>query len=321
MIDGARPPCDRAHVVDWNDLRYLLAIAKAGTLAGAARELGVEHTTVGRRLNALEAALATRLFTRGPEGFAPTGAARAILPIAEEIAARVESIERRVAGEDARVEGTVRVTTSEALSGYLVKQLGVLRQRYPELVVEILAGNRAYDLPRGEADVAIRVREVTEPDLVARKVAIAGWSLYASRGYVGARGVPPSPEDLRGHDVVAFDQTMSATPGAQWLQAHGAGTNVAVRGNSIVASLNAVLLGMGVSVLPCFLGDAERSLQRLTPRVLGARDVWLVVHPDLARVARVRVVMDYVVEIFVRDAVMWAGTVAAAACSGAPVKT
>jgi DNA-binding transcriptional LysR family regulator len=307
MIEGARLPCDRARVFDWNDLRYLLAIARAGTLAGAARELGVEHTTVGRRLTALESALGAKLFTRGGGTFTPTDAAKAILPLAEEIAERVDGIERRIAGGDDRVEGIVRLTTSEALSGYFVKRLGALRERHPSLLVEVLSGNRAYDLMRGEADIAVRIRETTEPDLVARKVAFAGWSMFAAKTYLARRGRPASPEDMRGHDIIAFDPTLAATPGGLWLDAHASGANVVMRCNSIVAALNATIVGMGLTVIPCFLGDPERELERVTDRVLGGRDVFLVVHPDLAKVARVRAVMDFIVAAFETDVALWSG--------------
>src|SRR5450432_2411088 len=145
MIEAALRPCDSARVLDWNDFRYFLAIARAGTLAGAARELSVEHTTVGRRLAALEGALGARLFLRGPDGLAATSAGRAVLPLAEEIAARVEAIERRVSGDDGRIEGTVRISTSEAVSGYLVRAFTALRERLPGLLVEILSGNHAAD--------------------------------------------------------------------------------------------------------------------------------------------------------------------------------
>ena len=307
MIDVAQVPCERAHVFDWNDLRYLLAIARAGTLAGAARDLGVEHTTVGRRLTALEAALATRLFVRGPDGFTPTRAGLEILPIVEEMAARAETIVRRVSAEDERIEGVVRLTTSEALSGYFVRQFGVLQQRHPALVVEILSGNRAFDLLRGEADVAVRVRPDTEPGLIAKKVGRAGWSLYASPAYLERKGAPASPDDLSGHDVVGFDKSLEAVPGAEWLNQHVAGTRPVMRANSIVAAVNAAIVGMGLAVLPCFLADGEADLRRLTPLVLGERPVYLVVHPDMARVARVRAVMDFVIEVFKRDQGRWAG--------------
>jgi DNA-binding transcriptional LysR family regulator len=296
-------------VLDWNDFRYFLAIARAGTFAGAARELGVEHTTVGRRLTALETALGTRLFIRGPEGLTLTPAGREVLPLAEELAARAQAIERRVSGQDSRVEGVVRLSVSEALSGYFVKQTATLRDLHPGLTVEMLIGNHASDLLRGEADLAIRARPVTEPDLVARKLVCAGWSMYASAGYVARRGSPPDPESLGGHDVIAFDDSMASTPGGSWFGAHAKGCNVALRGNSVVAVLNAAICGMGVAVIPCFLGEQEPQLRRLTPRILGARDVFLVVHPDLARVARVRAVMDFIVALFERDLALWTGVV------------
>ena len=297
--------------MDWNDFRYFLAICRAGTLAGAARELGVEHTTVGRRLNALETALGARLFIRGPEGLVATAAARDMLPLAEEMAARVQAIERRVAGNDSRMEGTVRVAVSEALSGYLVKQSAALRTRHPGLMVEMLIGNHVSDLLRGEADLAVRARPVTEPDLVARKLVCAAWSLYASPGYVARRGALSAAEHLAGHDVIAYDDSLAATPGGTWLNEHGQGANVTMRGNSVIAVLNAAICGMGVAIIPCFLGTPEPQLQRLTPQVVGRRDIFLVVHPDLARVARVRAVMDFIAELFERDLSLWTGGAAA----------
>ena len=280
-------------------------------LAGAARELGVEHTTVGRRLTALETALGTRLFIRGPDGLVPTSSGRDMLPLAEEIAARAQAIERRVSGDDSRIQGTVRVSVSEALSGYLVKQSAALRDRHPGLMVEMLIGNHASDLLRGEADLAIRARPVIEPDLVARKLVCAGWSLYASPDYVARKGTPPDPETLCGHDVITFDESLASTPGGTWLGAHARGSSVAMRGNSVVAVRNAAICGMGITVLPCFLAEPEPQLQRLSPRVLGERDIYLVVHPDLARVARVRAVMDFIIELFERDAALWTGVASA----------
>jgi len=294
-------------VLDWNDFRYFLAIERAGSLAAAARELGVEHTTVGRRLSALENELGARLFLRGPDGLSATEAGRGILPLAREIAERFDAIERRISGSDDRIEGTVRVSTSEAISGYFVKQFAALRAQYPGLMVQIASGNQSSDLMRGEADLALRARELTEPDLLARKVACAGWSLYAACDYVARKGIPPTPEDLRGHDIIGFDDSLSNTPGGLWLAAHSQGANIVMRGNSIIAAINAAICGMGICAVPCFLIQSEPLLRRLTPGLVGMRDIFLVVHPDLARVARVRAVMDFLVELFARDAALWSG--------------
>jgi len=293
--------------VDWNDLRYFLAVRRAGTLAGAARALKVEHSTVSRRLTALEESLGARLFLRGPEGFSPTPAGDRLLPLAESMEAAVVAIDRQVSGGDERVEGTVRLTASEVFSGFVVKRLGRLRERHPDLVVEVLTGNQAFDLSRGEADLAIRIMATADPELLVRKVVDCGWAMYAAFGYVERRGTPPNPETLAGHDLIGYDDTMARVPGALWLAAHGGGANIVLRGNSIMAVLSACLAGLGVTVLPCHLGDVESTLVRLAPAVLGSRPMFLVVHPDLARVARVRVVMDFLIEIMTEEATLLEG--------------
>ena len=291
----------RAIRMDWNDLRYFLAVRRAGSLAGAARTLKVEHSTVSRRLAALEDALGATLFLRGPDGFTSTPAGDKLAIHAESMEAAATAIDRQVTGGDERVDGTVRLTTSEVFSGFVVKRLGLLRARHPDLVVEVLSGNQAFDLGRGEADVAIRIMSTSDPELLVRKLVDCGWAMYAARGYVGQRGAPPSPEDLADHDVIGFDETLAKVPGALWLEAHRAGARVVLRANSIMAACNACLAGLGVTVLPCFLGDPEPSLQRLAAKNLGSRPMHLVVHPDRARVARVRVVMDFITEIMTAE--------------------
>jgi DNA-binding transcriptional LysR family regulator len=294
--------------VEWGDLRFFLAAARAGSLGAAARTLGVEHTTVSRRLAALEETLGAKLFVRTPDGLSLTAAGHEVLPMAEEVERATQAIARAASARDERVEGTVRVTTSEAFSGFLVKQFAELRARHPGLLIEVLTGNQALDLVRGEADIAIRIMKTTQRDLLVKKILEAGWSMYAATGYLSGKGSPKSIEKLVGHDVVGYDDAMSGVPGAKWLDAHAGDANVVLRGNSLVSVLNAVIAGFGISVLPCFLADAEPTLRRLTPQVLGTREVTLVVHPDLAKVARVRAVIDFLTEVARRERARFAGT-------------
>jgi len=140
-----------------------------------------------------------------------------------------------------------------------------------------------------------------------KKLVDAGWSLYAAKGYLEGRRPPAPLTDLAGHDLVGYDDAMAGVPGAKWLEAHAAGARFVMRGNSLMSVLNAVIAGFGVSVVPCFLADAEPTLVRLTTEVLGTREITLVVHPDMARVARVRAVMDFIVEIAKRDRTRLAG--------------
>jgi DNA-binding transcriptional LysR family regulator len=291
------------HSLDWNDL----AVCRAGTLAGAARSLRVRHSTVGRRVEALEAALGVSLFMRAPDGFVLTEAGSEIVPLAEAAERAVVAVERRVAGGDRRVDGIVRVTTSEAFSGFLVRSLSELRMQHPTLIVEVLSGNASLDLAHREADLAIRFVETTDADLICRRLSDIGWSLYASESYLARAGTPESPADLGRHEVISFDETMARNPGAIWLEEHKAGARVVLRCNSLVSALNASIAGMGVTVLPCFLAEAEPTLRRLTDEVLATRAIWMVFHPDVAQIRRVRTVIDFVSAIVGREAATFRG--------------
>lgn len=313
-------PCANLHaVVDWNDLRYFLAVAKTGTLVAAGRELRVEHTTVSRRLAALESALGTRLFTRGPDGLTLTQAGAEVLPHAQAVLQNVEAIARAVQGGDGKVEGVVRLTVPESIDGYMIQELAELRARHPGLIVELLSENRELDLRRGEADLAVRIRDVTDGELVVKKLGLAGWSLYAAPAYLQRKGQPASIEDLRGHDVIGFDASQSGVVGAVWLQKDARGANVVLRGNSLTAVQSAATFGFGIAPLPCLTADRDPALVRLTPESIGSREILLVVHPDLTRVARVRATMEFMCELFARDAARWHGQSAGCAPSGTTV--
>jgi DNA-binding transcriptional LysR family regulator len=291
MIPGA---------MDWNDLRYFLAAYRQRSLAGAGRELGCEYTTVARRLTALETALSTTLFMRTPEGLAPTQAASDLLPLAEQIERAAFDIAMRAAGQDERAEGVVRMTCAEGFSAYIVDQLAELRAQHPKLVVEIVADIRPLDLSRGEADIALRMSPTTQLELIARNVCTMSWQLFAADDYVKRRGAPAPITDLRGHDIVGYDDALAHVPGARWLAEHGGGATITFRGNSVRAVIDAAVAGLGITVLPHFLASRER-LQLLAPDVLGTRTLSIVVHPDLQKVARVRAVIDFFAATIVRD--------------------
>jgi len=298
-------------VLDWNDVQYFLAIHRAQTLAGAARALKVEHTTVGRRLSAMEKALGAKLFVRTPDGYQPTRMGEEILPMAEQAEASLLAIERVALADDDRAEGTVRVTTSESFGGLLGRWFAELRTKHPRITVELLTGNAQLDLTRREADIAVRFSPTREGNLVCRRVATAVWAPFASRAYVEARGGLPESGELAGHDVIGFNAGLANVPGAVWIEEHGAGANVVLRSDSIPAACNAAVAGLGIAVIPLFAGDPEPQLVRLLPRIVQSRPGYLVVHPDLARVARIRVVLAFLVERFASVAAMFEGDAAA----------
>jgi DNA-binding transcriptional LysR family regulator len=236
-----------------------------------------------------------------------------MLPLAEEVERAVNALARKVGGDDGRIEGTVRLTSSEVMSGFVLKNMGPLRGEHPALRIEVLSSNRSLDLTRGEADIAVRIAPTAQPDLLVRKVAACGWSLYAASSYADARGVLDDATTLAGHEIIGYDDSLSGVPGALWLAEHGEGATTALRANSIVSALNAALAGLGIAAIPCFLGDVESTLRRMTPTIIGNRDVFVVVHPDTARVARVRAVMDFLVDLYARHAQLLSGVVAAPA--------
>jgi DNA-binding transcriptional LysR family regulator len=286
--------------LDWNDLRYVLALGRGGSLVGAARALRVEHSTVSRRIGAIERDLGAKLFTRTPDGHRLTAAGERAFAAGESVERVVQALEAAVAGEDAKTGGTVRVTTSEGFTPVLIPHLARLYADQPQILVELLSANRTFDLARGEADIAIRMVPTTTPDLVARRVGEVGWALYGSAEYLAKSGMPRDASALSGHRIVGFDEPLSGTPGATWLAQRLAGTELVVRGNSIPSVAAAVAAGLGLSCLPCLTGDPDARLVRASP-VVAAGQMWLVAHPERQASARVRIVWDFLVDVLARE--------------------
>ena len=293
--------------MNWDDLRFFLAVYREGSSSAAARRLKVRHSTVGRRLLALEGDLGVPLFVRTGTGFAATEAGLAIVAAAEEVERRTVDIAQLAQSLRHGIEGKVRVTTSEAFAGYLFGKLPPLRDAHPLLQVDIVAGNRSFDLLKGEADIAVRMVPTEQPDLVSRVLGEASWSLYASRAYLQAAGRPRSTDDLSGHQVVGFDDSMAGSPGATWLAANAAGATLALVGNSVGAVVQAADSGAGIAMIPCFLAAARPNLVRLFDDLAEKRNIWLVFRRDAGEIARVRAVIDFISETIRADRALFLG--------------
>ena len=290
-------------MAEWDDLRFFLAVHRAGTLASAGKALKVDHTTVGRRLRALESSLGARLFDRRPDGLELTKAGTRILETAHAMEEQFHSLARRVSTEDVRLEGSVRVATSHAVAAcFLVPRLALVRERHPGIEIEVVTGPSAYDLPRREADIALRFTKPAQQTLVTRKIAEIGFAVYASTGYLAARGRPRSPDDLAGHDIVGYDRESAFIPGAKWLEEHAAGARSVVRCDQILSILSGAAAGLGIAVLPCFVAETEPALERIGTSTVTRDTMHLVVHPDVQKVVRVRAVLDLLVGLFADDA-------------------
>jgi len=281
--------------MDWDDYRLVLAIAEGGSLVAAARRLGVVQSTAFRRLNALEQRLGVRLFERLIGGYAPSAAGRRVIAAAERMAEAANEAERAVTGLDTRLTGTVRVTTADSVAHtLLVKPLAGFLAANTALAVEVTIENRILALTRREADVALRAQRVTEPELVGRKLAAIAWTVYAARTYLGRRA-PPSPAEFAQHALIGWDEAAAASPALAWLERAAGGRAPAYRANSIVNQLRAAEAGIGLVLLPCFLGDPSPALVRVLPPPSElTRELWIATHRDLRRTARVRAFMDFV---------------------------
>jgi DNA-binding transcriptional LysR family regulator len=279
---------------DWNDLRGFLAIARHGSLQGAARALAVNHSTMFRRLNALEARLGVRLFDRTPRGYALTAAGEHMLASAERVEDEMLGLERRLLGSDVRLVGTVRVTTTDTLvHGLLGPHLLAFQAAYPAIELELVTSNAFFDLSKREADVALRPSRYPGDSMVGRKLAAIAVALYGGRAYLSQRGRPASVAELAGHALIMGDASLGHLPATRWLARHAMRGGGVLRCNSWLSQYDAARAGLGLAALPCFLGDRASELVRvLPPEPSLAGELWLLTHPDLRRTARVRAFME-----------------------------
>ncbi len=287
--------------MNWDDLKFLLALHREGSLASAARSLGVDQSTVSRRVAALEKSLGTLLLARTPDGLEFTETGLDVVRAAVQIEGVANTIVANRGGEDGRIDGIVRVTCTDSIAPFVIRGLQPLRERHAALQVDVIASSDALDLRRREADIAVRLYRDNRDGLITRKLGEIAWSLYASTNYLARRPVNLASSGLAGHDVLHFSGTLARAPGALWLDAHGAGANVVFRGNGPRTVLEAARAGLGVACLPCFLCGPDRGLVRVTPEALATSEAFAMFVPELRTVARVRVVVDRLVAWFAAE--------------------
>lgn len=275
--------------MDWDDVRSFLAIARARTLSGAARELGVRQSTMSRRLEALEARAGARLLQRSSRGYELTALGEAVLGNAERMEAEAIAVERVVQGRDVALSGTVRLTTVETIANLLIpRAAAALRAKYPGISLDVLSETRSLSLSKREADIAIRMVRFEGNELVSRRVAMAANALYASEEYLAAHTAALADP---GHNVITVLEDQAHMPEPRWLAERMPNATVTLRSNSRDAQLAAIRAGLGVACLPCFLADGLSGVVRVADGG-PQREVWLGVHADLRHMPRIRAVID-----------------------------
>jgi DNA-binding transcriptional LysR family regulator len=283
---------------DWEDLKFFLAVARGGSLSAAARSLHTSPATVGRRITVLEGRLQTRLFDRRQSGYGLTESGESIKLKAEDVEEAVFSVEREASGRDLRASGKVRVATAEDIAAVVIApRLKDFRQTHPGISVELIASWDVVNLTRREADVAIRTVRPMHGDFVMRQIGIWDCGLYASKEYASKHRLSPGAADFDSADVITWTEDHSFR-GGDWFKDNGRGPRSTFAANSRQIQYAACRAGLGLAILPCLSADRDFELIQLLPadKVRSVK-LWLVAHRDLVRTARVRAVMDFLVDI------------------------
>lgn len=282
-------------MLSWDDLQTFLAIARHGSLSAAARVLGVQQTTMGRRLAALEARAGARLLDKTPSGFVLTATGEAILGNVERIENEVLSVERRITGKDIRLEGTVRVTSVELfVVDLLMPAFATFRQTHPGITLELVENARNLSLTRREADIALRLVRLTQNDLAVRRLGSLAFAVYAAPDYLARTGVPDFAAGAPGHATILNPLEAMNLPEMAWFADLTRAATPAIRHNSRYGQREAARTGMGLAVLSRYMGDPAGLVRVPTPTPAPARDLFLAVHNDIRHTPRIRAVSDLI---------------------------
>lgn len=292
-------PLDSAAKVDWNDLRFFLAVARHGSTLAAAGALRVSQTTVARRIAALEDSVGLRLFEKRQTGYALTPAGQDLLARAEQVELAADSFSDAAAAHGRDLTGSCKITVEEIFAVTLVAPLlRDLRELHPDIHVELDTSQAILDLGAGEADIAIRSTSKAQPSgVVGRRLCKDDWTLYCSREYAARNGVPTTVDDLRAHHLVGGGGGNLWRAYSAWIQELGLAEQVAMHQSSSTGLLAGVRSGFGIGALPCIVADLDPELvQCLPPRKDHGRMMWLLTHERVRHTPRVRAVIDFLYE-------------------------
>jgi DNA-binding transcriptional LysR family regulator len=280
--------------IDWDDLRVFSAIVRGTSVRAAAKDLGIHHSTVARRLENLEHRLGVHLFTRTPLGLRITDEGRDVLGRTERVQSEIDSLERGLHGQDQRLEGLIRLTMLDAMAvGFLMDDLARFTALYPRVDLELVATYAALDLGRREADMAIRVTASPPEFLVGKNLGSFALAVYASPSWLAEHDPLGHPEDC------GWIGGAQGPPDDAWREAMFRGIQTRLQCQSVLLRIAAVRAGIGIALLPCVLCDRDPSLARVpgVPTVVGD-PIWVLTHPDLRGTARIRVLMNFLAESF-----------------------
>ncbi len=294
-------------MIDWDDLRYLVAVQRSGSLASAARALGADKGTVSRRIAALERSLRVRLFDRRPRGYTLTGYGRRVVEAAGQVDHTVSGLLADLQAQSGEERGTVLLTVPQWFANeLLVPELPAFRARHPHIALVLNASSKVLNIAQREAEVGLRNTRPRHLSVTTRKAGRLASALYGARGYLADRGTPRTREDLALHDLIGYENTLSFLPDFAWLESVGAPK---VRGNDAASLCACARAGLGLAVLPCVLGDAYAELARVSAFGVAGEDIWVVAPGELRPSPRVRAVVELLLAVFKKRAPQLAGVI------------
>jgi DNA-binding transcriptional LysR family regulator len=294
--------------LDWENLRFFLELARTGNLSEAARRLGVNHSTVSRRIARLERDLGTPLFDRGPRGYDVTVHASRLIEHAERMENEIDSLHRRLSGERIEFEGTVRITTIDSIATYLLTPaLPRLHDAYPTIDIEIIASNDTLNLNRREADMALRLGRPSDSSLVMRKLADIPYFLYGAKDIVRSMKMK-NLADMIGENFIGYDTSLGPVAQETWLDQFIKNRRIVLRSNTLLPAITAARTGLGFVMLSAFAAEQDHGLARVPIKeVMPPRELWLLVHDELRRAPRIRAAIDFIVDLTEREKSRLAG--------------
>ena len=282
---------------NWDDMRYFLAVSRTSSFVAAAGDLKVNHSTVARRISALEEALQTQLFQRTGKGCQLTHAGEKLLPFAEQLESTFIDLEESASGKNLQLAGSVRISAPDGIgNSFLAPRLGRFQRDHPALEIELNAVPKYYSLAKREIDISITVRKPTEGNLVARKLTNYRFGLFASEAYLAGHKPIRSSEDLREHNIVGYIDDLLYDQALHYLDEFSPGLQANFRSSTVVGQISALVAGAGIGIIPYFLARPEPVLVPVLPDHSIEREFWLQVNPDSRKLARVRTIIDFIVD-------------------------
>jgi DNA-binding transcriptional LysR family regulator len=284
--------------IGWELYRSFLGVLNNGSLSGAARELGLAQPTIGRHVAALEKSLGLALFTRSQTGFVPTEAGQSLRTYAESLQSTVAALERAAASQGSGVSGSVRVTASDVIGVEVLPPIiARLRDKYPELAVELALTDRVQDLVRRESDIAVRMMRPRQELLVARRVGQIVLGLHAHQNYLSRRGTPKNVADLANHALIGFDETTAFIRDAGKSLSAWRREAFSMRTDNNLAQLALIRSGAGIGVCQAAIAHRDNQIVRILPKQFALPlETWITMHQDLRNSPRCRVTFDALVE-------------------------